>query len=74
MTRLPLVVVLLTTPLLLAADEPAGVIQERAKSPLLGKWIVRSVERDGKPTLAQIGREVGDIISIKEGDGGIGLG
>lgn len=32
---------------------------------LLDKWIVRSVQIDGKPTPAQIGQKKGDIIEIK---------
>ena len=31
---------------------------------LLDKWIVRSVKLDGKPTAAQIGQKVGDVITI----------
>ena len=31
---------------------------------LMGKWIVTSVEHDGKWTPAQIGQKPGDIISI----------
>lgn len=39
-----------------------------AHKALIGKWIVRSVEIDGKPTAAQIGQKPGDIISIKRND------
>ena len=43
-------------------------------APLLGKWIVRSVQHDANPTAAQIGRKVGDIIKFTRGaDGNIGL-
>ena len=54
------------TPLLVSGD----VFEENSttgdQAPLLGKSIVRSVQRDGIPTPAQIGREVGDIITIKK--------
>jgi len=68
------VLVLLSIPLLLGANDPVGSASEAAKRQLLGKWIVRSVQRDGEPNKAQAGREVGDVIEIKEGVGGIGFG
>jgi len=42
----------------------AAVEEER----LLDKWIVRSVRLDGRPSPAQIGQKVGDIISIERKD------
>ena len=66
MNRLPCALFVCVTPLLIAADkvEKQNATADRAQ--LLGKWIVRSVQRDGKPTAAQIGREVGDIITFKK--------
>lgn len=66
--------VLAATPHLLADAPQAGLPPIKANEPLLGKWIVRSVQKDGKPTQAQVGRKVGDIIDIKVGVGGIGFG
>ena len=39
-----------------------------AEQKLLDKWIVRSVTLDGKPTPAQIGQQVGDIITVQRKD------
>ena len=48
----------------------AQVRKEAPKPPIYSKlqrkWIVRNVERDGKPNAAQIGQKVGDIITIKQ--------
>ncbi len=41
-----------------------GSLDDRVQ--LHGKWIVRAVKVDGKATPAQIGREVGDVITIKK--------
>lgn len=56
----------------LSADErfgenkPATAEEQR----LLDKWIVRSVQIDGKPTPAQIGQKAGDVITInRKGNG-----
>ena len=65
---------LLLIPLLIAAekvDRPSSATDRKA---LLDKWIVRHVEQDGSLIPAQVGRQVGDIITIKEGPaGGIAL-
>lgn len=61
--------------LLCAASPQTAAIGAGGKSPavqeqrLFDKWIVRSVRIDGKPTPAQIGQKVGDIISVeRKGD------
>ena len=41
-------------------DSPKGDLKK-----LLGKWIVRFVERNGSPNAGQIGQQVGDVITIK---------
>ena len=41
---------------------------------LKGKWIVRSVQRDGKPNAAQIGQKIGDIITIRKNGAALMLG
>lgn len=41
---------------------------------LQGKWIVRFVKRDGKPNAAQIGQEIGDIITVKKDGDQFGFG
>jgi hypothetical protein len=60
-----------------AASQPdSGDAKEdsAAIKPLLGKWIVRSVEHEAKPTGAQIGQKRGDIIKFARGaDGDIAL-
>ena len=53
------------------ADTPpdnkgASKVDEGEGARLARKWIVRSVTIDGKATPAQIGREVGDVITIKK--------
>ena len=50
-----------------AAAKPKPVIPASEKQ-LIDKWIVRSVQLDGKPTPAQIGQKTGDIIDIKGKD------
>ena len=65
------------TPDLLNAKQTRSV---GANSPMHEKlqrqWIVRSVRRDGAPNAAQIGQQVGDVITIKKDDllGGIAFG
>ena len=54
---------LIVSPLVAKAAGKPRASQEQQR--LLDKWIVRSVRIDGKPTAAQIGRKVGDIITIK---------
>jgi hypothetical protein len=55
--------------LLIVSPQVAGAAGKSRNSDdrqrLLDKWIVRSVHVDGKPTAAQIGQKVGDIITIK---------
>lgn len=36
------------------------------EAPLLGKWIVRAIQRDGVASGAQIGQKVGDVITIRK--------
>ena len=65
MKRLVYCCVLVLVPLI-ASAEPAEKETSGDRAKLHGKWIVRSVQRDGKPTVAQMGRKVGDIITIKK--------
>lgn len=58
--------------LCLCVTAPLGAADGTGKSKpatenqrLMDKWIVRTVQLDGKPTPAQIGQKVGDIISIE---------
>lgn len=76
--------ILLLTAMLVVATSPAMAAQADSEqtgrvdsqdvstttAPLLGKWIVRSVEHDADPTAAQIGRKPGDIIEFAERDDG----
>ena len=57
------------------ASSPA-FSKETAKAfgKLKGKWIVRSVQRDGKPNAAQIGQKTGDIITIAKRGATLALG
>jgi hypothetical protein len=68
MRSLPLALLVCVASPLCAADRGAktskGIDEER----LLDKWIVRTVRIDGKPTPAQIGQKMGDIITIKRKD------
>lgn len=73
MKHLPRLGLLLATPLLLGMEQAEQTHSNADAKLLMGKWIVRSVEQDGKPTAAQIGREAGDIIEIKKDDGGLML-
>jgi hypothetical protein len=66
MNRFLCALVLCVTPFLVAADKVEEKAAAGNRAQLLGKWIVRSVQRDGKPTPAQIGREVGDVITFKK--------
>jgi hypothetical protein len=60
----------------LEASRPKAT--DDAESPdyaaLDGKWIVRFVKRDGKPNAAQIGQNIGDVITIKKDADQIGFG
>ena len=47
----------------------AKVLQHPEFQRLTGKWIVRSVKRDGEPNQAQVGQQVGDIITINPNGG-----
>jgi len=70
----PLAVMLMLPAVLPAADPVHTDNETAAAAPLLGKWIVRSVQHEANPTAAQIGRKVGDIIKFARGaDGNIGL-
>ena len=46
----------------------------RDRVELEGKWIVRFVKRDGQPNAAQIGQQMGDIITIKKDGNRLGFG
>jgi hypothetical protein len=45
-----------------------------AQEALKGQWIVRFVKRDGLPNAAQIGQQIGDIISIEQDGNQLGFG
>lgn len=57
-----------------AADAGEAVAESGDKARLQGKWIVRFVKRDGKPNAAQIGQQLGDIITIKNDGQQLGFG
>jgi hypothetical protein len=68
MRCLTFALLLCVTPPLTAADRGGKTAAAAEEVRLLDKWIVRSVRVDGKPTPAQIGQKVGDIITIKRKD------
>ena len=64
----------LLVPLLMAAEKAEHPSSTADRKALLDKWIVRHVEQDGALIPAQVGQQVGDVITFKEGPaGGIGL-
>lgn len=69
---------LVATPDLFAQDPPSpadtgsladAIHSAAAQAELKGRWVVRSVSIDGKPGSAQVGQEIGDVITMGlEGD------
>lgn len=51
---------------LAAAETRESTAPASDEQRLIDKWIVRSVKLDGKPTAAQIGQKVGDVINIRK--------
>ena len=68
MRCLGMVLILCVSSHLMAADGGKKSTIPVEEQKLLDKWIVRSVKLDGKPTAAQIGQKVGDVIAIKRKD------
>jgi hypothetical protein len=56
------------------ARETGDLQDEGDLGELQGKWIVRFVKRDGTPNAAQIGQQLGDIITVKKDGQQLALG
>ena len=68
MRHLVMTLILCVSSPLIAADGGKKTKIPVEEQKLLDKWIVRSVKLDGKPTAAQIGQKIGDVITIKGKD------
>jgi len=69
MRRMPAVCLIVATAFLMGANTKKPQT-DSDKQQIIGKWEVVSVQRDGKPQHGQVGREKGDVITIRLNDFG----